>query len=141
MTPRLSAFSHGALLVLTAAFVCGCASTRKVPQHSLAAGASLADADWNAAAVQDVLAYARAQQTTGPLIIQNRRIIVEHDWPLPPDAASFRAAFVHGQAADGALLEDVASQQKRFIAILIGVAVDQGLIDVDKAVADYLGPR
>ncbi len=40
-----------------------------------------------------------------------------------------RAAFVHGTAAAGATLEDVASQQKSFIAILAGIAVDKGLLD------------
>lgn len=72
-----------------------------------------------------MLAYARDQKTTGLLIIQNRRVIAEHNWPLAPDATGFRAAFVHGQASDGSLLEDVASQQKSFIAILIGVRTGQ----------------
>src|SRR5690606_21815937 len=47
--------------------------------------------------------------------------------------------FVHGSAPDGALLEDVASQQKSLIAILVGVAVDKGLIDVSRPVSEYAG--
>src|SRR3546814_5532265 len=47
--------------------------------------------------------------------------------------------FLYGKAADGALFEDVASQQKSFVSVLVGVAIDKGLIDVDKPVSDYLG--
>src|SRR3546814_18426940 len=49
------------------------------------------------------------------------------------------AIFLYGKAADGALFEDVASQQKSFVSVLVGVAIDKGLIDVDKPVSDYLG--
>lgn len=96
----------------------------------------------NAAALQEVLAYAREQRTTGLLIIEDRGTVVEHNWPLPDDAdaGNFKAAFVHGTAREGALREDVASQQKSFIAILAGVAVDQALLDVDRPVAALIGP-
>ena len=52
---------------------------------------------------------------------------------------TFRTNFVHGTASDGALLEDVASQQKSFIAILVGVAIDKGLLDISKPVSAYAG--
>jgi len=96
---------------------------------------------WNAAALAEVTSYVQSQKTTGFLIVQDGKTIAEHNWPLPDDAASqtFRANFVHGEAAGGALREDVASQQKSLIAILVGVGVDKGLIDVEKPVASYLG--
>lgn len=130
-----------ALLCLAAA-VAGCSSppsTQERPRQSTEA--VQAPAGWNAAALQEVLAYARAQKTTGFLIIQGKQVIAEQHWPLPADARAlaFRNAFVHGQTADGTLLEDVASQQKSFIAILMGVAVDKGLLDVDQPVSQYLG--
>jgi CubicO group peptidase (beta-lactamase class C family) len=49
------------------------------------------------------------------------------------------ANFVYGQTADGALLEDVASQQKSFVAILVAIAIDKGLLDIDSPVSRYLG--
>src|SRR3546814_8275596 len=49
------------------------------------------------------------------------------------------AIFLYGKTADGALLEDVASQQKSFVSVLVGVAIDKGLIDVDRPVSDYIG--
>ena len=52
---------------------------------------------------------------------------------------TFRSNFVHGESADGALREDVASQQKSFVALLIGIGIDKGLIDIAKPVSAYLG--
>jgi CubicO group peptidase (beta-lactamase class C family) len=96
-------------------------------------------AGWNAAALEEVLAYAQGQRSTGFLIIDRGRIIAERNWPLPGNAEQFKASFVHGASADGALLEDVASAQKSFIAILAGVAVDKGLLDISKSASSYLG--
>ena len=98
-------------------------------------------AGWNAGALQQVVDFVRGQKTTGFLLIHQRRIIAEHNWPLPSDpvTANFKAAFVHGQTAHGALLEDVASQQKSLVAVLAGVAADQRLLDIDEPVSAYAG--
>lgn len=88
---------------------------------------------------QPVLDYVQDQNTTGFLIVQDRKTLVEKNWPLPVDADTFRQAFTYGTASDGALLEDVASQQKSFVAMLVAVAIDKGLVDVDKPVSDYVG--
>lgn len=98
---------------------------------------------WNAAALAEAVAYVQSQKTTGFLIIQDGKTIAEHNWPLGDDAASqtFRANFVHGEAAGGALREDVASQQKSLIALLVGIGVDRGLIDIERPVSDYIGSR
>jgi CubicO group peptidase (beta-lactamase class C family) len=98
-----------------------------------------ASAGWNQAALDDVVSYIGSQKSTGLVIIENNRIIAEKLWPLPADAGDFRSGFVHGQAADGALLEDIASQQKSFVAILAGVAIDKGLLDISKPVSSYIG--
>lgn len=99
-----------------------------------------AKAGWNAAALADVAAYVQSQKTTGFLIVQDRKVIYEHNWPLGAGAAQFSANFTHGTDAHGALEEDVASAQKSFIAILAGVAIDKGLLDISKTVTSYLGP-
>jgi CubicO group peptidase (beta-lactamase class C family) len=96
-------------------------------------------AGWNGAALDDVAAYVASQKTTGFLIVQNRRIVYEHNWPLAPDAGRFGANFTHGTDARGALQEDVASAQKSFIAILAGIAIDKRLLDISKPVSAYLG--
>jgi CubicO group peptidase (beta-lactamase class C family) len=92
-----------------------------------------------AADLQAVLDYAESQKTTGLLIVRDRKTVVERNWPLPADATDFRSAFTYGTTADGALLEDVASQQKSFVSMLAAVAIDRGLLDVDRPVADYIG--
>lgn len=87
-----------------------------------------------------LLDYLRSQNTTGFLVIQNGRVLVEKNWPAPRDDRQF-ALFAYERNGRGELLEDVASQQKSFVSVLIAIAVDKGLIDVEKPVADYIGPR
>jgi CubicO group peptidase (beta-lactamase class C family) len=92
--------------------------------------------EWSQPALRDLESYAQAQGTTGLLIIQRGRTVLERNWPAAE--AGFRADFTHGSSREGALLEDVASQQKSFVALLVGVAVDKGLLDVERPVSDYL---
>ena len=117
------------------------ACTAMPPSPAATPAVAQSSTEWNAAALAEVVAYVQSQKTTGFLIIQDRKVITEHNWPLPDDTASqtFRTNFVHGTAAGGALREDVASQQKSLIAFLIGVGVDKGLIDIGKPVAAYIG--
>lgn len=125
-----------ALIAATIALAsCTAGPTSSAPQATTAA------TGWNDAALADVTSYVQSQKTTGFLIIQDRKTIAEHYWPLPDDPASqtFRANFVHGAQPNGALREDVASQQKSLIALLVGVGVDKGLIDVEKPVSSYIG--
>ena len=120
---------------------------RTVIAGSFAAGAlarPLAGAAQGAApspAMQAVLDYVQGQKTTGFLIVRDRKTLVERNWPLPagPEAEKFKADFTYGQAPDGALLEDVASQQKSFVSVLLGVAIDKGLLDVTRPVSAYVG--
>ncbi|MET0271516.1 MAG: serine hydrolase [Phenylobacterium sp.] len=89
-------------------------------------------------ALQALVDYVREQKTTGFLVIQDRKVIVERNWLAPADAGAFRA-FAYGTNAAGELLEDVASQQKSFVAVLAAIAVDKGLLDVARPVSSYLG--
>ncbi len=97
-----------------------------------------ASVGWNQAALDEVISYVASQKSTGLVIIENNKIIAEKLWPLPADIGAF-AGFVHGTAPDGSILEDVASQQKSFVAILAGVAIDKGLLDLSKPVSSYIG--
>lgn len=90
------------------------------------------------ARMQDVLAYLQSQNTTGFLVIENGQTLVDQAWAPPTDNRLF-SAFLYGHTAEGVLLEDVASQQKSFIALLVAIAVDKGLIDVEQPVSHYLG--
>lgn len=106
-----------------------------------ASAAPLASAGVKAAPSPDtrtLLDYLQNHGSTGFIVVENGKVLIDETWPAPTDDRMF-ANFVYGQAADGALLEDVASQQKSFVAILVAVAVDKGLIDTGKPVSTYLG--
>lgn len=120
------------LAAVTSAFaLTGCQSGALA--SSPASAATAADSE----AMQDLLDYARSQQTTGFIVMRDGRTLVERNWPAPTDPGF--GIFAYGTTDDGQLLEDVASQQKSFVSVLIGIAVDKGLVDVDKAVGDYIG--
>jgi CubicO group peptidase (beta-lactamase class C family) len=88
--------------------------------------------------MQAVLDYVRGQKTTGFLVIQDRRTLVEENWPAPVGESLFRN-FIYETTSDGALLEDVASQQKSFVSMLVAIAVDKGLLDISRPVSDLIG--
>ncbi|MFN3585642.1 serine hydrolase domain-containing protein [Phenylobacterium sp.] len=111
-----------------------------VAQPPVAAAAAAAAAEIRAPGLQAALDYARAQKTTGFLVIRDGQVLARANWPLPEDAARFRATFAHGVNAAGEPLEDVASLQKSVVAMLTAIAVDKGLLDVEKPVSAYLGP-
>lgn len=90
------------------------------------------------AQMTNLLDYVRNQNTTGFLVLQDDKVLIEKNWPAPEGDRRF-SMFVYGKSKNGALLEDVASQQKSFISVLVAIAIDKGLIDVDKPVASYLG--
>jgi CubicO group peptidase (beta-lactamase class C family) len=86
----------------------------------------------------ELLAYLRDQNSTGFIVLRGGETLIEQTWPAPQSPVF--AAFLHGTSANGQLLEDVASQQKSFVSVLVGIAVDRGLIDVARPVSAYLGP-
>ncbi len=98
-----------------------------------------AKAGWNTAALDELASFVHSQKSTGFLIIQDRKVIYEHNWPLPAESATFTANFTHGTDSHGALQEDVASAQKSFVAILAGAAIDKRLLDISKPVSAYIG--
>ncbi|MBZ5601534.1 MAG: beta-lactamase family protein [Acidobacteriia bacterium] len=131
--------ARAGVALLSLSFV-ACAFVAGAPASKEPSAVDPAKAGWTPAALDELAAYVQSQKTTGFLIIQDRKVIFEHNWPLPADAANFAANFTHGTDAHGALQEDVASAQKSFIAVLAGVAIDKGLLDLSKPVSDYIGP-
>lgn len=100
--------------------------------------ASVTEAGWKAE-LADVVTWVASQKSTGFIIIENNRIITRSIWPVPEADRMFRNNLTHGVTPDGQTLEDVASQQKSFIALLVGIAVDKGLIDTSQTVTSYVG--
>jgi CubicO group peptidase (beta-lactamase class C family) len=94
---------------------------------------------WHPAALDDLASYCREQCTTGLLVVQDRRTVIEHHWPAPAGSELFERRYLHGSTAGGALREDVASQQKSLVALLAAIAVDRGLLDIAQPVSRYVG--
>lgn len=86
----------------------------------------------------DLLAYVRERGGTGFIVIQDGVSLIDERWAAPQSDRMF-ANFAYGEAANGDLLEDVASQQKSFVAVLAAIAVDRRLLDVDAPVSRYIG--
>jgi len=89
--------------------------------------------------MQAVLDYVQSQKTTGFVIWREGKPLVARNWPLPPSEEQFRRTLAYETLPDGELLEDIASQQKSFVSFLVAVAIDKGLIDVEKPVSAYVG--
>lgn len=102
-----------------------------------ASGAALEQGSSDEAARTALLAYAREQNSTGFLVMQRGKILIEENWPAP--AIMGFDIFVYGKTDNGQLLEDVASQQKSFVAALAAIAIDKQLLDMEKPVSAYLG--
>lgn len=126
----MKARSHTRLMLLAAL-----AGVTIAPAAPARPGTATTAAD---AATTALLDYLRNQNTTGFLVIQDGKVLVEKNFPAPEGDRQF-PLFVYGKASDGSLLEDVASQQKSFVSVLIAVAIDKGLIDVEKPVSAYIG--
>jgi CubicO group peptidase (beta-lactamase class C family) len=89
-------------------------------------------AGWDSRALDDVFAYAQQMNSSGVVIAYNGRILAERYWQ---PAAARRA----GSTSEGWPIEDVASLQKSVISLMVGIAVEHGLIDRSAPVSKYLG--
>jgi len=130
MSFRLTSILSAAVLAALAMAPAACTSAAP------ATGEAHAPAD--AAAKSELLTYVAGRRSTGFVVIQNGSVLIDETWPAPDGDPAF-ANFVYGHTSDGALLEDVASQQKSFIAVLVAIAIDRGLLDINKPVSAYLG--
>lgn len=94
---------------------------------------------WDEAALDDLASYCESQRTTGLLVVESRRTVLERNWPVAAGSELFERRYLHGTARDGALREDVASQQKSLVALLAAIAVDRGWLDLEQPVSHYIG--
>ncbi|HRD95963.1 MAG TPA: serine hydrolase [Rubrivivax sp.] len=94
---------------------------------------------WDQTALGDLASYCKSQRTTGLLVMANRRTVLERNWPVAGGSDLFERRYLHGTARDGALREDVASQQKSLVALLAAIAVEDGRLDLEQPVSNYVG--
>lgn len=119
--------------VLVATMMTGVAVPLVAPASPVSAATSE-----QAAAMTNLLDYLRNRNSTGFLIVQDGKVLVEKHWPAPKNDRQF-SMFVYGKNPQGALLEDVASQQKSFVSVLVAIAIDKELIEIEKPVSAYIG--
>ena len=90
---------------------------------------------WTGAGLARVASFARDRSTSSLVIVQNGETVLEEHWL--PDAPILGCELL----ADGRTREDVASVQKSVTSLLVGAAVERGLLDIDATVSSYVGPR
>ncbi len=102
-----------------------------------------ATSGWKVAALEDLISFAKAQKSTGLLIVQDGRIVAERYWLVTPRDALTRPRFYyhssHGTTREGWPIEDVASVQKSLASVLVGKAEGKGMLDIEAPVSRYLG--
>ena len=101
-----------------------------------------ADTGWSAAGLEQVLAYAGEQRSSGMVILLHGRILAEGYWEVGPpetgDAGGYPNLIVDRTATEQTV-EDVASLQKSITSVLAGIARGEGVLNFDVPVNDYLG--
>ncbi|MEH6789840.1 serine hydrolase domain-containing protein [Parasphingorhabdus sp.] len=124
---------YAAMSILAAFAMTGCQGTA-AGRPEIAAGRT---DNPDTVAVEKLLAYIRDQNSTGFLVIKDGVTLMSRTWSLAPDPLF--DLFRYEVNGEGELLEDVASQQKSFVAILVGIAVDKGMVEVGAPVSQYIG--
>ena len=100
---------------------------------------------WDAGKLDEALAYAGENKSSGVVILHRGRILDEKYWALnPPERTTTGKPnpYFHmrlGENAQGQSLEDVASAQKSVTAMLVGIAQHKGLLKLDDPVDKHLG--
>lgn len=104
------------------------------------------EAGWDEGALNEALDAAGDFNSSGVVMLKDGKLVVEQYWPaidpdtLPAPLGGLAKNLVVGRTQEGYPLEDVASAQKSLVAVLAGIARDNGLIDYDDPVDKYLGP-
>ena len=90
----------------------------------------------------DLDSYLKENNTSSFLVSEKGKIIVEKEFKvrknLKPKSLMFFNLLRHG-FIEGRSHEDVASIQKSIVSILIGIAQQKGLIDINESVTTYIG--
>jgi CubicO group peptidase (beta-lactamase class C family) len=93
---------------------------------------------WDDAALGSLLAYAQHQRSSAFIVAHRGGVIAERYWLVDAVAGSSYANQLWGRTEAGAPIEDVASLQKSIVSVLVGIAGDQGLLDLDAPVSTVL---
>ena len=92
--------------------------------------------------MEDLDSYLKENNTSSFLVSEKGKVVVEKEFKvrknLNPKSLMFFNLLRHG-LIEGRSQEDVASIQKSIVSILIGIAQQKGLIDINESVTSYIG--
>jgi len=97
-------------------------------------------AGWNPGDLETALEIAGQNNSTAIVILHRGRILAERYRELSEEAReNSPIQFSVGADAASHPIEDVASIQKNIVSFLTGMAVERGLLDIDRPVSELLG--
>lgn len=114
------------LLILIPAVCCGQKQNDACyfpPENGKWETTALSGSDWNESVLKNAIEYTKSQKSSGLLVLDNGKILVEDYWTSEKDMHT----------------EDVKSIQKSVVSLLCGIAMSKGLLDIDDPVNKYLG--
>lgn len=94
---------------------------------------------WDKGLIRRAMDFAGDHNSSGVVILLQGRILAEQYWEVTGDGAERYQRMVSGRDSEGRAIEDVASAQKSVASLLIGVAQEKGLFDLEDPVHKYLG--
>ena len=89
--------------------------------------------------LQKIIEYVKNQNSTGLIILYEGRILTEQNWNIKLQKRKPYKGFFIEITSDGRTIEDVASVQKSIISFIAGVAREQGKLDINHPVSNYIG--
>ena len=96
-----------------------------------------AEAGWDASKLSEAIDFAFERKTSSIVILHGGRILAERHRVLTSPARRYRGT-LNGRNKQGHVKEDVASVQKSVVSILVGVAIEKGLLNLDDRVDQHL---
>ena len=94
---------------------------------------------WDVEGLEGVARFAEENRSTGLVILHGGRMMSEHYWRLKDISGSRYEMSLKGYDSEGGTVEDVASVQKSFVAVMASIAREKGLFDFDDVASKYLG--
>ncbi len=93
---------------------------------------------WDSATLEAALEVAGERNSSAVLILHGGRIMAERYWE-PQDVPQGYINMRQGEDTEGHPIEEVASVQKSVVAVLVGIAREQGILTIDDSVNQHLG--
>ena len=97
-----------------------------------------ASVGWDAGKLSVALDVAGDLNSSGVVILHNGRMLAERYWPVSDKTPAYKY-YRNGENSEGHAVEDVTSVQKSVTAVLVGIARERGLLQLDDPVSQHLG--